>query len=257
MKLKAMCFLAVSVAVAAMLGYIMPLYASESDDKIQSMFVNTYVYKTYLRDDAIRTVVKDGVVTLTGAVSEEFHKSLAQDTVSNLPGVISVVNQLQTVEEFVAENPDKWIGKKVKLTLLFHRNTNPDNTLVDVKDGIVTLKGEAINSAQQELTSEYARDIEGVKEVKVEMKLAPTLTPTVATPVQKIDDASVTALVKTALLTHRSTSSINTKVQTLNGEVTLTGKAKDESEKALISKVVNDIHGVTEVVNLMTVNEIE
>ena len=35
-------------------------------------------------------------------------------------------------------------------------------------------------------------------------------------------DASVTAQVKAALLTHRSTRAVNVKVETRNGEVTLT-----------------------------------
>ena len=38
-----------------------------------------------------------------------------------------------------------------------------------VKDGIVTLGGEASSTAQKELTTEYANDIENVKEVKNQM----------------------------------------------------------------------------------------
>ena len=75
------------------------------------------------------------------------------------------------------------------------------------------------------------------------------------TVVEKIDDASVTAQVKTALLTHRSTSSIKTKVETRNGEVTLTGIAKNAAEKSMVTKLVTDIHGVTSVKNQMTVEE--
>ena len=72
---------------------------------------------------------------------------------------------------------------------------------------------------------------------------------------EKMDDASVTAQVKMALLTHRSTSSMRTKVMTLNGEVTLTGIAKNEAEKSLVAKLVTDIQGVTGVKNQMTVDE--
>ena len=39
------------------------------------------------------------------------------------------------------------------------------------------------------------------------------------------DDASITALVKTTLLYHRSTSGLNTTVATRDGVVTLTGMA--------------------------------
>jgi osmotically-inducible protein OsmY len=70
---------------------------------------------------------------------------------------------------------------------------------------------------------------------------------------EKIDDASITAQVKTALMTHRSTSALKTKVTTRDGEVTLTGIAKNAAEKSLVTKLITDIQGVTSVKNQMTV----
>ena len=49
---------------------------------------------------------------------------------------------------------------------------------------------------------------------------------------EKIDDASITAQVKSSLLSHRSTSAIKTKVQTTDGVVTVSGIAKNEAEKS-------------------------
>ena len=62
-----------------------------------------------------------------------------------------------------------------------------------------------------------------------------------------IDDASFTAMVKMTLLYHRSTSALNTKVETSNGVVTLSGKAKNAAEKVLATKLVSDVHGVKSV----------
>jgi osmotically-inducible protein OsmY len=59
------------------------------------------------------------------------------------------------------------------------------------------------------------------------------------------------------LATHRSTSSVKTTVVTRDGKVTLTGIAKNDAEKTLVSKLVTDIQGVTDVKNQMTVNEIK
>ena len=47
-------------------------------------------------------------------------------------------------------------------------------TEVNTKDGIVTLKGDADNQAQKDLTTEYAKDVEGVKDVKNEMTVSKT-----------------------------------------------------------------------------------
>jgi osmotically-inducible protein OsmY len=256
MKRKAIYALAFAAAVAAMFVIGTPLRASETDVRIESSFRKTYVYKTYLKDDAIKIEAKDGVVTLTGTVAEESHKTLAEETVANLPGVTRVDNQLAaTRAEVATENADAWIGGKVKLTLLVHSNVNAGKTIVEVQDGIVTLKGEASSRAQKELTTEYAKDIEGVKAVKNEMTVATTSEPAERTVGEVIDDASITAQVKVALLTHRSTSAIKTKVATRNGAVTLTGIAKNAAEKSLVTKLVTDIRGVTRVRNRMTVEE--
>jgi osmotically-inducible protein OsmY len=227
--------------------------ASETDARIESSAKQSYVFKTYLKDDSIKTESKNGAVTLTGTVAEGSHKTLAQDTVENLPGVKSVDNQLKVKGENHAEHSDGWIGTKVKTTLLFHRNVRGTKTDVDVKDGIVTLGGEASNLAQKELTTEYAKDVEGVKEVKNEMTIARTPGERDQTPGEKIDDASITAQVKSSLTSHRSTSALKTKVETTDGVVTVSGIAKNAAEKSLVTKLVTDINGVARVVNNMTI----
>ena len=70
---------------------------------------------------------------------------------------------------------------------------------------------------------------------------------------RKIDDASITALVKMTLLYHRSTSALKTSVTTKNGVVTLSGKAKNAAEKDLATKFVNAVNGVKSVKNNMTI----
>jgi hyperosmotically inducible periplasmic protein len=70
---------------------------------------------------------------------------------------------------------------------------------------------------------------------------------------EMIDDASVTALVKSTLLYHRSTSALKTTVETKDGVVNLGGTAKNAAEKDLATKLVSDVYGVKKVVNNMTV----
>jgi osmotically-inducible protein OsmY len=222
------------------------------DSRIESSARQSYVFKTYLKDDDIKIESRDGAVTLTGFVSEEYHKSLAQETVAGLPGVTSVDNRLEEVNSAPpAANSDAWLRDKVKSTLLFHRSVSA-GTEVDVKDGIVTLRGDAASQAQKDLTTEYARDIEGVKDVNNEMTVAksPEKTRTVG---EKIDDASITAQVKMSLLFHRSTSALNTKVETKNGVVTLYGKAGNAAAFDLATKLANDVKGVKDVNNRMVI----
>src|SRR5208283_3869752 len=251
MTMKAMYSLALIVAAVALLMTGAPVHASKMDDGIEASAKKSYVFKTYLKGDDIKIQSKDGVVSLTGTVSEESHKSLAQETVASLPGVKSVDNRLEVKGERPAENSDAWLITKVKTTLLFHRSVSGLKTEVNVKDGIVTLQGEAISQAQKDLATEYAKDVEGVKDVKNEMTVSKTSKKTPETTSEKIDDASITAQVKMALLFHRTTSALHTTVKTKRGVVTVSGKARFAPEKDLVTKLVNDIKGVKSVKNRM------
>ena len=247
------------LAVALLLSNAPAHAASKMDNRIEASARKSYVFQTYLKGDDIKIQSKNGVVTLTGSVLEESHKSLAQDTVAELPGVKKVDNQLEVKGDRPAANSDMWLGTKVKTTLLFHRNVNGVKTEVSVKDAVVTLRGNADSEAQGELTTEYAKDVTGVKDVKNEMivSAAPTkkaaLKKKVETVGEKIDDASITAQVKMTLLYHRSTSAVSTKVKTKNGVVTVSGKAGNAAEKDLVAKLAGDVHGVKKVTNRMTV----
>jgi hyperosmotically inducible protein len=246
------------VFLIGMFGFILTsvsVRASELDDRIQSSAKDSYVFRTYLKDDSIRTSSNDGMVTLTGTVSEDSHKSLAQDTVSSLPGVKNVDNQLVVSGQQPPENSDGWLSMKVKAALLFNRNVSAVNTQVYVTDGMVTLKGQADSQAQKDLTGEYAKDIDGIKGVDNQM----TIQEAAVKPDQdkdkdnKIDDASITAQVKMAFLTHHSTSAFKTGVETNNGTVTLSGNATSGAGKDMATKVASNINGVSNVVNNMTI----
>jgi osmotically-inducible protein OsmY len=239
-------------AVVALLIVSVPVHASKMDSSIESSAKKSYVFKTYLKEDDIKIQSLDGAVTLTGTVSEESHKSLAKETVAGLPGVKSVDNKLEVKGERPADNSDAWLITKVKTALLFHSSVSGFKTEVNAKDGIVTLQGEASSLAQKDLTTEYAKDVEGVKGVNNEMTVAKTSKKT-QTAGSKIDDASITALVKMTLFQHRSTSALNTSVTTKKGVVTLVGKAKNAAEKDLATKFAKDVNGVKEVKNQMTI----
>jgi len=246
--------IAPSTAIMAYASMVMltgvPVLASDADHKIEHAAKTSYNFKTHLKDDNIKVDAKDGVVTLTGTVAREYHKFLAQETVAGLPGVKSVDNKLGVVGEQPAEHSDGWITMKVKTVLAFHKNVSASGTDVTTKNGVVTLTGKADNLSQKQLTGEYAKDVEGVIEVRNDLAIAKSNRRTLG---DKVDDTSITAQVKSTLLFHKSTSMLATKVSTLNGVVSLHGEAKNAAERDLVTKLVEDIHGVQSVHNRMTV----
>lgn len=244
--------LVILVIAAVLIVGGVPVHASKLDNRIEKAASQSYIFKTFLHGDDIKIESKDGNVILTGMVADNFNKSLAGETLAGIAGVKRVDNQLEIKEGKITSNSDAWVRDKVKWTLLFHRSVSGGKTMVDVKDGIVTLQGEAASSAQKELTAQYARDVEGVKDVQNDMTVVSNVSKK-RTVGQKIDDASVTAQVKMTLLSHRSTSALHTKVTTKKGVVTLSGLAKNAAEKDLATQFARDVNGVSDVKNRMVV----
>lgn len=239
-----------SIATATLIAIGTSAFASDTDDRIESSFKKSFVYKTYLKDEHIKIISKDGIVTLSGDVLYDAYKPMAQDTAEALPGVKSVDNKITVKEE---KSSDGWIRTKVQTNLVFHSNVSATKTEVFVKNGVVTLKGEAASQARKDLTTQYAKQVEGVKSVVNQMKIAKPS----RSMGDKIDDASITAQVKMILLAHRSTGVLRTTVITKDSIVTLGGIARSEAEIDLATKLAEDIEGVDYVNNTMTVDDIK
>lgn len=222
---------------------------SATDRKIEEAAKATYNYRTVLADH-VKVKVRDGVVTLTGTVQDSGDKALAADTVENLPGVVGVTNEIKIKSDH-PERSDSWMALKVRSRLLVKGNVSATSTKVDVNEGIVTLSGTADTLAQKELTAEYAGDIDGVKSVKNDIMVKNS--PAGTTVGEKIDDASITSQLKYALLSHKSTSALKTKVVTNDGVVVITGEASSDAEKALVTKLATDVRGVKSVTNDMSI----
>jgi hyperosmotically inducible protein len=225
--------------------------SSDTDHKIAEAAKDSYNYRTVL-NDKVHVKVDNGVVTLTGKVQDSGQRDLAEDTVSNLPGVVSVDNEI-TVLPDSPEHSDSGIAFKIRSKLLVHSNVSATATTVDVRDGVVTLSGTAKNSAQKELTEAYAKDIEGVRSVTNNIVVLDN--PPSDTVREDVDDASITGQLKYELVSHKATSALKTKVITDHGVITITGEANNDAERSLVTKLAESIRGVQSVDNRMTVRD--
>jgi hyperosmotically inducible periplasmic protein len=246
---------ALLASTSALFGLNPALHASTNDDAIVKAAVDSYVFRKFLRDDHITTSALQGDVTLTGTVADASRKSLAEDTISHLPGVGQVINDLEIQPHPTDGNLDTRITLQVETLFMLHRKLSATKARVVSVNGVATLTGEATSQIQKELATEYTQDVEGVTDVQNHL----TIVPETGSPVsgvadaEKVDDPSVTAQVTTALAVHRSTSTIGVSVQTKDGVVTLGGLAKNEAERNLVTRLSQDINGVVHIINEMTI----
>jgi osmotically-inducible protein OsmY len=240
------------IRIAFLIAATLPVvsFASSSlDGKIEDAAKGSYNYRVVLADH-VNVKSSDGAVVLTGTVQDSDEKALAEDTVRNLPGVVSVDNQIDVKSE-APEHSDAWIALKIRSELLVKANVSAASTKVDVKDGMVILSGTVQNLAQKDLTEVYAKEIANVKGVQNDLVVQAASGDTTVS--EAMDDASITSQVKYTLMSHRSTSALSTKVTTDNAVVSITGVASSDAEKALVTKLAQDTRGVKSVVNEMTV----
>lgn len=243
----------ISILTASLLLLVTPAVVradAGTDRKIESAAKGSYNYRVVL-EDRVKAKADDGAVTLTGSVPDADQRILAENTVRELPGVVSVDNQIK-VEPPAPEHSDAWITTKIQTRLLLKGNVSMVKTGVEVKDGVVTLTGTADSVAQKELTTAYVKDVEGVKSVN-NLLTVPEPPADSRTVSERIDDASITALVKYALLTHKSTSALATSVTTKNGNVAIAGEAASDAERDLVTHLAEGVNGVKMVSNNMKV----
>ncbi len=253
MKIKNLSTLLVLIAAP------IAVFAShETDRKIEEAAKASYNYRTVL-ENHVKVKANDGIVTLTGTVQDADEKALAADTVENLPGVTRVKNEIK-IKSSYPEKSDAWMAFKIRSRLLVKSNVSAATTKVAVQDGVVTLTGTADNIAQKDLTKIYAAEIDGVKSVKNDIVVKDMsanrekdMSANRETMGDKMDDASITSQVKYALLSHKATSALKTKVKTNDGVIVITGEASSDAERSLVTKLAKDIRGVKSVTNDMTV----
>ena len=223
----------------------------EIDRKIETAVKDSYNFHVILGDSVLATSV-GGIVTLTGAVRYEDDSEIAQTTVNNFSDVKGVINNIVVTSD-IMEHSDEWMVMKVRTLLLTKSNTESEKIKVSANNGIIMLTGSADSLAQKELTGNYVKELDWVKSVRNLIVIADRHHSDGRTIEEKIDDASINAQLKYTLLHQKATCTLEPAIVTHKGIITITGNVGSETQKALISKLANEVRGVESVKNNMRI----
>jgi len=134
-----------------------------------------------------------------------------------------------------------------------------DNLKVTVKDGKATLTGIVPEGVNKDLAKEIALGVDGIKDVDNQIEVVSEPKVSSAHPMsdfaKTIDDATITAAIKSKLLWSRYTDGLETTVVTKSGRVLLTGTADSGAAKDLAGRLSRNTHGVVSVVNALIVSD--
>jgi osmotically-inducible protein OsmY len=153
---------------------------------------------------------------------------------------------------------DALLELKVKLALLEHLRDDGLVIQTRVADGVVWLTGVVDERASFELVSEVVKAVEGVKEVKNDVRLEERKSDApvgsrVAEAEREVHDGLLEAKVKARLFESVGRAAFGIEVEAAQGIVTLSGRAPDRDSRKSAVKAAKNTKGVRRVVDLLQV----
>ena len=146
---------------------------------------------------------------------------------------------------------DTVITSSVKSLLLADELVKSFDLQVETRKGVVQLSGFVDSQAQIDQAVSLTRAVAGVTDVENGVSLKGGTT----TVGNKIDDASVTGRVKTALLADKDIKSFDISVLTFKGEVQLTGFVNSQNQIDMATRLASEAQGATSVKNELMIKQ--
>lgn len=155
------------------------------------------------------------------------------------------------------QTSDAWLKAKIVTTFALSEHLNPFAIDVNVKSGVVTLTGMVQNDIASDLAEELAKGVDGVKKVNNKLDVSPEARQDAerGSFMHFVDDANITARVKSQLLLNPNTHGLNIHVKTKNGVVFLEGQLNSEIEADLTRQIVRNTKGVMDIEDKLTIAE--
>lgn len=129
---------------------------------------------------------------------------------------------------------------------------------VSVANGKATLAGTVEEDVSKELAREIAMGVDGITEVDNTIVIQPDYVPAQAsansTFVNTIEDASITAAIKSKLLWSKNADGMSSKVETKAGRVTLSGTVASAADRDFAGRLAANTRGVSTVNNQLEVD---
>lgn len=273
--------LVVLLVTVSMSGVLAADEPSELRDVRQETRIATTIeLNPYLRDSKIEVSVQDGEAVLSGVVSEQVNRDLAEQIALGTEGITDVRNNIEVDNEYTPgpDSNERSFGEviedasvtaAVKSKLLWSRYTDGLATDVETHRGHVTLSGTANSEAAKDLAGMLAQNTVGV--TSVENKLVVRTNPEVEVAEEAsserstlirgndlsgatdeagrtISDTWITTKVKSTLLYSRNVGGTSINVSTQDGVVSLSGSVRSQAELDAAVELARNVQGVQDVI---------
>ena len=234
------------------------------DARQETQIWTTYALSPHLRANDLKVSVHDGKATITGNVDEEVSKDLAREIALGVNGIKEVDNQIKVQPDANPKRSSNYgetvdditITAAVKSKLFWSKYVYLA-TKVETKNGNVSLSGTVDSKEARDVAGRLAANTRGVTNVKNQIAVkdkeddksnAGAKVKNVAAETGKVvEDAWITAKVKSNFLYSSNVSGSAIDVTTNAGVVSLKGGVSSGAERALAVELAENVRGVKRV----------
>jgi osmotically-inducible protein OsmY len=217
----------------------------DRDEDIRIRLMEELYWDDRLKGIEIGIRVENSIVTLDGIVPSVAHKSVVVSDARAIPDISKLVDKVKVAHSGTYEaGNDLNIQENLLLMLAENEDLDASKIEIDVKDGVVTLKGTVDLLHRKRVIENISWKVLGVRDVVNDIAVVPSLMP---------GDEHIGRLVEDRLEKAEGIRAEAIEIKVQDGVVTVSGAVMNEEEYGRIISAVSDVGGVTKVVDHLVI----